>query len=329
MATNIKGGEYENYVNNIYERQSEYGIVQPLYSFVRENGYSIYDMQDILEKEVPTEKDAWGDKKYSKKSIRKMIGVISGKYAKGTTVKGGGKAVADSKTKIEIKIDEEGRKIAKRTLVKANSKGEKVTYELTVGLHEGRKRGWFELYATDEEGEEYFYSEGGLWIEGGKITDYDGVYELSEKLKPLMSALNLNSVDVYEEGGSILANGSTVKGKKTAEEIYEEEQHNAMFNSEYGNGGVIPYALRKRVENVKNKFGIEITKEMSLQAYHWNTEEGMGGSSVGLKLYKAKNKRDSQTIGDTAINLGRFYSQNQYANGGNTTNVFNYSIGGL
>jgi hypothetical protein len=129
------------------------------------------------------------------------------KYAKGSTVKGGDKA-----TKIEIKIDKEGRKIAKRTLVKANSKGEKVTYELTVGLHEGRKRGWFELYATDEDGEEYFYSEGGLWIEGGKITDYDGVYELSEKLKPLMSALNLNSVDVYEEGGSILAKGSTVKG---------------------------------------------------------------------------------------------------------------------
>jgi antirestriction protein len=135
-------------------------------------------------------------------------------YAKGSTVKGGGKAVADSKTKIEIKIDEEGRKIATRKLVKANSKGEKVTYELTVGLHEGRKRGWFELYATDEEGEEYFYSEGGLWIEGGKITDYDGVYELSEKLKPLMSALNLNSVDVYEEGGSILAKGSTVEGNE-------------------------------------------------------------------------------------------------------------------
>jgi hypothetical protein len=87
-GSTVKGGEYENYVNNIYERQSEYGIVQPLYSFVRENGYSIYDMQDILEKEVPTEKDAWGDKKYSKKSIRKMIGVISGKYANGSTVKG-------------------------------------------------------------------------------------------------------------------------------------------------------------------------------------------------------------------------------------------------
>jgi hypothetical protein len=70
----------------------------------------------------------------------------------------------------------------------------------------------------------------------------------------------------------------------------------------------LPYALRTRVENVKLKFGIDITKEISLQAYHWNTEEGMGGSSVGLRLYKAKNKRDSQTIGDTAIDLGKYYS---------------------
>ena len=65
---------------------------------------------------------------------------------------------------------------------------------------------------------------------------------------------------------------------------------------------------------------------MGLQAYHWNTEEGMGGSSVGLKLYKAKNKRDSQTIGDTAIDLGKYYSE--YGNGGMTSG-WCYSIGGL
>jgi hypothetical protein len=97
-SSTVEGGEYENYVNNIYERQSEYGIVQPLYSFVKENGYSIYDMQDILEKEVPTEKDAWGDKKYSKKAIRKMIGVISGKYANGGGVEYNDKQKLTGKT---------------------------------------------------------------------------------------------------------------------------------------------------------------------------------------------------------------------------------------
>ena len=45
--------------------------------------------------------------------------------------------------------------------------------------------------------------------------------------------------ELIEEGvfSEKYANGGGVKRKKTAEEIYEEEQHNAMFNSEYGNGG--------------------------------------------------------------------------------------------
>jgi hypothetical protein len=114
---------------------------------------------------------------------------------------GGGGVGADSKTKIQITDSEEGGKIATRTLVKKNQKGESITYELTVGVFKDRKKGYFEIYATDSEDEEYFYAEGGLWIEGGKVTDYDGVYELSEKLRPLMSALNLNTQDVFSEGG--------------------------------------------------------------------------------------------------------------------------------
>ena len=103
-----------------------------------------------------------------------------------------------------------------------------------------------------------------------------------------------------------------------------------------GELGKLPYALKKRVENVKKKFGIDITKEMALQAYHWNTKDGMGGSGVGWEIFGQKfsmqevsrlNKRDSQTVGDTAIVLGKHYSK--YANGGNTTSGFNYSIGGL
>jgi hypothetical protein len=210
-GSTVKGGEYENYVNNIYERQSEYGIVQPLYSFVRENGYSIYDMQDILEKEVPTEKDAWGDKKYSKKSIRKMIGVISGKYA----------------------------------------------------------------------------------------------------------------------------NGSTVKGKKTAEEIYEEEQYNAMFNSEYGNGGNIGdfsedeiLSIQKKVEGSGQK--VAISKE--------EIDNEDGGLSYGIDfeentMWYGEDKKLRDSDYDTLSQLLTFnsskYSYGKYANGGNTTSGFNYSIGGL
>ena len=113
----------------------------------------------------------------------------------------GGKVGAVSKTKIQITDGEEGRKIATRTLIKENKNGERITYELLVGVFKDKKKGYFEIYATDSDDDEYFYAEGGLWIEGGRVVDYDGVYELSEKLKPLMSALNLNSVDVFAEGG--------------------------------------------------------------------------------------------------------------------------------
>ena len=122
---------------------------------------------------------------------------------------GGGNAGAKSKSKIKIiENKKEGKKTATRTLVKENNKGEKITYELSVGIHTTPKEnryadGWFEIYATDENDNEYFYSEGGLWIEGGRVYDYDGVYELSEKLRPLMSALNLNTQDIYAEGGSV------------------------------------------------------------------------------------------------------------------------------
>jgi hypothetical protein len=120
---------------------------------------------------------------------------------------GGGEAGAESKSKIKIiENKKEGKKTATQTLVKENNKGEKITYELSAGMHTTPKEnryadGWFEIYATDENDDEYFYSEGGLWIENGRIYDYDGVYELSEKLKPLLSALNLNSEDVFSEGG--------------------------------------------------------------------------------------------------------------------------------
>jgi hypothetical protein len=124
-----------------------------------------------------------------------------------TQFNNGGGVGADSKSKIKIiENKKEGKKTATQTLVKENNKGEKITYELSAGMHTTPKEnryadGWFEIYATDENDDEYFYSEGGLWIENGRIYDYDGVYELSEKLKPLLSALNLNSEDVFSEGG--------------------------------------------------------------------------------------------------------------------------------
>ena len=143
---------------------------------------------------------------------------------KGMTFAGGGSV--DKKGKIELSDGAEGRKIAKRIIVETDDAGDVVTYELEVGLFSDRKKGYFIVEGTwdevmeagteDEYTEErYFYQEGGLWIQGGKVYDYDGVYALEPKLKPLMSALNLNSVDVFADGGEAENKNITDKNKKT------------------------------------------------------------------------------------------------------------------
>lgn len=252
------------------------------YRLAIERKYEYYEnTKEAWYKELSESESSGNKKRYN--VLRKMIADAFTKYADGTTIKGGG-----TKSKIEIKIDEEGRKIAKRTLVKANSKGEKVTYELTLGLHEGRKRGWFELYATDEEGEEYFYSEGGLWIEGGKITDYDGVYELSEKLKPLMSALNLNSVEVYEEGGSILGNGGALEGVIDENDIkqgdyvdFESYGEFYVCNPSYSDN-YFWVTKEKEDRYDSNAQGYSVPKSSAIEIIETDEEYANGGNMQGF-----------------------------------------------
>jgi hypothetical protein len=61
-----------------------------------------------------------------------------------------------------------------------------VKMEVTVGIHESGKTGWFEMYDLESGGEDW-YAEGGLRFEGKTLTDYDGVFELpsqvTDKLK--------------------------------------------------------------------------------------------------------------------------------------------------
>ena len=60
-----------------------------------------------------------------------------------------------------------------------------VTLEVTVGIN-NPTYGWFELYDIETGGEEW-YAEGGLWLEGNVVTEYDGVFALppaiTDKLK--------------------------------------------------------------------------------------------------------------------------------------------------
>ncbi len=72
-------GEYEKYVENIYSRQSEQPIREQLISFSRENGFDFSD--EIMKGDYDTTEDEWGGTVYSKEAIRKMIGIITGKYS--------------------------------------------------------------------------------------------------------------------------------------------------------------------------------------------------------------------------------------------------------
>ena len=252
------------------------------------------------------------------KLVHKYRGWDYGKFAKGTTI---------GKEKV-WQVVYYGEKHLKQ---RGSSKGSYKTWVVATSREEAIQK----VKSDDDEFAELKSAkpttldvERHKFGNGGALEGWGGTSESSQD-GMLIGGTNAElTSNQYGKGGG-------VKRTKTAEEIYEEEQQNAMFNSEYAKGGVIPYALRKRVENVKKKFGIEITKEMGLQAYHWNTKDGMGGSGVGWEIFGQKfsirevsrfNKRDSQTVGDTAIVLGEYYSK--YGNGGMTSG-WCYSIGGL
>ena len=60
-----------------------------------------------------------------------------------------------------------------------------VKLEVNVGMNSA-DYGWFEFYDIETGGDDW-YAEGGLWFQGNKLTDYDGVFALPtyilEKLK--------------------------------------------------------------------------------------------------------------------------------------------------
>ena len=60
-----------------------------------------------------------------------------------------------------------------------SSKKEKLT--VTVGVDTEDEYGFFEIYDI-ETGGERFYGEGGMWFDGKKLTDYDGVFEISHHI---------------------------------------------------------------------------------------------------------------------------------------------------
>lgn len=127
----------------------------------------------------------------------------------------------------------------------------------------------------------------------------------------------------YAFGG--MTNGAT--------QVMNVQQSNLSSSSvnptQFAKGGGVdklPANLKKRLENVKNRYGVEISKEEAIEAYKYNLD-GAGGSTIGYEYFGADTHRQSTTLGDLAIDLGRFYSgkslgyrkgddKDFYANGG-------------
>ena len=53
-----------------------------------------------------------------------------------------------------------------------------VTYNIEVDVM--KQYGSYEMYA---DGGEVYYAEGGLWFTGGKLRDYDGIFDLPSTIK--------------------------------------------------------------------------------------------------------------------------------------------------
>ena len=137
---------------------------------------------------------------------------------------------------------------------------------------------------------------------------------------------------VYVVGVGTLGSGTSMRKAIDKAREYEKKNPNAEvvivdekygdeydsdgnFKNEYATGGGVdnlPTNLKTRLKNLKGR--VTISKAQALKAYELHNERGMGGSTIGYEMFDAKNKRDSETFGDLAIDLGRHYSK--FADGG-------------
>ena len=100
-----------------------------------------------------------------------------------------------------------------------------------------------------------------------------------------------------------------VKKPTMARTQFEDETY------EYGTGGGVgntPSSLKKRLDNVKNRYGVEISEKDAIDSY----KSGEGASSVGYSWYNADSHRASTTIGDISIDYGRWLVGDKFGTGG-------------
>jgi hypothetical protein len=72
-----------------------------------------------------------------------------------------------------------------------------VKLQVSVGIRENGRTGWFEIW-DDATGGDEWHAEGGLWFDGKELVDYDGVFALPQCI---CDCLRTNGYDPsYAEG---------------------------------------------------------------------------------------------------------------------------------
>lgn len=69
-----------------------------------------------------------------------------------------------------------------------------IELEVTVGI-KSEDYGWFELYDVKSGGNDW-YAEGDLWFDGLNLTDYDGVFCLSQPVIDKLKEWGYNTEEV-------------------------------------------------------------------------------------------------------------------------------------
>ena len=67
--------------------------------------------------------------------------------------------------------------------------------QLEVSIDTEHEWGWFELCDVDEGGMLY-HEEGGLWLEGKELLDYDGTMCIHEKVLDILDEWDINTENI-------------------------------------------------------------------------------------------------------------------------------------
>ena len=69
--------------------------------------------------------------------------------------------------------------VTKSTSYGIIDKQDGVELDVTLEMDFDKQYGWFEISDVETGGDDW-YSSGGIWVEGNKVVDYDGVFSLSD-----------------------------------------------------------------------------------------------------------------------------------------------------